>query len=88
MIQFVLLSFFLTFASDFYRTDKIFLFLLAILCVEKNMWHQRVVVAGSVVPTGTTGPGNKDASETPWKENNPTTGGVGVGGGEFSGDDW
>ena len=46
------------------------------------------VVAGSVVPTGTTGPGNKDASETPWKENNPTTGGVGVGGGEFSGDDW
>ena len=26
------------------------------------------VVAGSVVPTGTTGPGNKDASETPWKE--------------------
>lgn len=46
------------------------------------------VVAGSVVPTGTTGSGNKDASETPWKENNPTTGGVGVGGGEFSGDDW
>ena len=37
MVQFVLLSFFLTFASDFYRTDKIFLFLLAILCVEKNM---------------------------------------------------
>lgn len=46
------------------------------------------VVAGSVVPTGTTGAGNKDASENPWQEKDPSTGGVGIGGGEFSGEDW
>ena len=46
------------------------------------------MLATSVLPTGTPGSGNKDASESPWDEHGGTTGGVGIGGDEFSGDDW
>jgi len=89
--------FFLLLRSNFHRTNNFFLILINYFMRRKKYIAPAseavgvtlaTVVAGSVVPTGTTGPGNKDASETPWKENDPVTGGVGVGGGEFSGDDW
>lgn len=42
----------------------------------------------SVTPTGTPGGGGADSSLNPWEEHNPSTGGVGVGGEEYEGDDW
>ena len=42
----------------------------------------------SVLPTGTQAGNNSDATKEDWNEENKNTGSIGVGGDEFSGNNW
>lgn len=54
-------------------------------CIRVNL---SAPLTTSVLPTGTQAGNNSDATKEDWNEENKNTGSIGVGGDEFSGNNW